>query len=504
MLQFVLKSKLTFCLVLFISLVYFILRLPNLTLQPIFADEAIYIRWAQVMRAEPTLRFLPLSDGKTPLFMWAMIPLFKIFKDPLFAGRFLSVISGYITFLGVLFLGWRIFNRKVGLWAGFFMAITPFIVFFDRMALVDSMLSAFSIWSLNLALLLIQYQRIDLAMALGYSLGGGLLTKTPALFNIMSLPATLLALHWRSAKLKSKLFKMLGLWLIVLIITFAIYNILRLGPGFNNLNSRNQDYVFSPYELKGRMLDPFIPHFRDLTDIFPKFLTWPMLILIFAGITLAFSKKNFPALVVFTWSLIPLLIQMAFLKTFTARYLLPSIAPLLCLAAYSMANLTAVFKINKFFLTLFLLVLISAWPIFIDYHFLTNTAQALLPASEKGYWKSWTAGYNLKEIAAFFDQQSEKNLVIVGTQGSFGTLPDGLQIYLDTNRQVVIIGGGSAIDNGLRKAAEKNQTYFVANRSYNVGIEEGLTLIRDYPKFSLNGKPEEAIFLFRVSPVVKK
>ena len=70
---------------------YFALRLPNLTLQPIFADEAIYIRWAQVMRAEPTLRFLSLSDGKTPLFMWAMIPFLKVFSDPLFAGRFLSV-----------------------------------------------------------------------------------------------------------------------------------------------------------------------------------------------------------------------------------------------------------------------------------------------------------------------------------------------------------------------------------------------------------------------------
>ena len=61
--------------------VYAVTRLYQLTLLPVFADEAIYIRWAQVMKAESTLRFLPLSDGKQPLFMWSVIPFFKLFSD---------------------------------------------------------------------------------------------------------------------------------------------------------------------------------------------------------------------------------------------------------------------------------------------------------------------------------------------------------------------------------------------------------------------------------------
>src|SRR3989344_9342987 len=127
--RFIFKYKWGIVVGLAIIALFFLLRLPNLTLQPIFADEAIYIRWAQVMRAEPTLRFLPLSDGKTPLFMWMMIPFFKVFEDPLYAGRFLSVLSGYLTLLGALFLGWRFINKKVGLWAAFLIAITPYIVF---------------------------------------------------------------------------------------------------------------------------------------------------------------------------------------------------------------------------------------------------------------------------------------------------------------------------------------------------------------------------------------
>src|SRR3989344_7820512 len=80
------------------------LRLYNLTIFPVFADEAIYIRWAQVMRAEQNLRFLPLSDGKQPLFMWLVIPFLKIFSDPLFAGRFLSLLTGLSSLAGIYIL----------------------------------------------------------------------------------------------------------------------------------------------------------------------------------------------------------------------------------------------------------------------------------------------------------------------------------------------------------------------------------------------------------------
>src|SRR4030042_2725996 len=78
-----------------------LLRIINLGSLPIFADEAIYIRWAQVMSAESTLRFLPLSDGKQPLFMWSVIPFLKIISDPLIAGRLLSAILGLGTIIAI-------------------------------------------------------------------------------------------------------------------------------------------------------------------------------------------------------------------------------------------------------------------------------------------------------------------------------------------------------------------------------------------------------------------
>ena len=93
-----------------IFLLALFLRTYNIFSIPIFADEAIYIRWAQVMRAVASLRFLPLSDGKQPLFMWMMIPLLKVVTDPLVAGRILSVLSGLGALVGVFLLTIKLFG----------------------------------------------------------------------------------------------------------------------------------------------------------------------------------------------------------------------------------------------------------------------------------------------------------------------------------------------------------------------------------------------------------
>lgn len=498
------KTEILVLLVLFLA--YFTLRLPNLTLQPVFADEAIYIRWAQVMKAEPTLRFLPLSDGKTPLFMWALMPLLKVFDDPLFAGRFLSVISGFTTLLGVFFLGRKFFGVQTGLWAAFLIILTPFMVFFDRMALVDSMLAAFSIWALFLSLLLIKYPRLDLAMFLGYFLGGGLLTKTPGFFNVLALPASLAVFTWKKEGREQRILKIFGLWIVAVAITFTMYNLLRLGPGFLSLSSRNQDYIFSPLDLVGRPLDPFIPHLNDLADWFPKLLTIPVMGAVILGIIFTFVQRNRYAVAVLLWGLLPLLVELALLRTFTARYILFSIPPLLCIAGWGISCLTAKIRLKKAVLIPVLLAVFSPVALYFNFLILTDPAKAILPAGERaGYLEAWTAGYGFPEIAKYLILESKKGMVVVGTEGSFGTLPDGLQIYLDkhshtSGNQVVVIGGTATVSAQVWESAQKHPTFFIANKSRFPKFAEGLELIKEYPKAQSSKLTQDAILFFRVMP----
>lgn len=49
---------------LFLVAAYFFSRLVNLTLLPIFTDEAIYIHWTQIAEGDAAWRFISLVDGK--------------------------------------------------------------------------------------------------------------------------------------------------------------------------------------------------------------------------------------------------------------------------------------------------------------------------------------------------------------------------------------------------------------------------------------------------------
>src|SRR3989344_836362 len=95
--------------VVLIVLVFGFTRLFNLEAVPIFADEAIYIRWAQLLAYDWHNLFVPLTDGKTPLFMWLLAPWLRLGFDPLLAGRVLAAVSGLGTVAGVYFLAKKLF-----------------------------------------------------------------------------------------------------------------------------------------------------------------------------------------------------------------------------------------------------------------------------------------------------------------------------------------------------------------------------------------------------------
>lgn len=504
--DFLVRRKKEILILAALIVLYFALRLPNLTLQPIFADEAIYIRWAQVMKSEPALRFLPLSDGKTPLFMWAMIPLFKFIQDPLLAGRFLSVLSGFFTLLGVFFLSRRVFSTRTAFWASLLYIITPYTVFFDRMGLVDSMLAAFTVWSVYFAVWLVDSLRLDISMILGYLLGGAILTKTPGMLNLFILPSSIIGFKNKGGS--HTLVKLIILWGVAIIIALVAYNTLRLGPNFHLLSSRNTDYVFSPMELVGRPLDPFIPHFNDIADWFPKLLTWPILFSVVMGIGYvlfgmwqqSFKGSALQGGIVLLWAIIPLLLNMAFLRTFTARYLLSSIPLLLCLAGYGVTKLLPrLAYIRRFPLILMLIVLLPL-PLYFDYLLLISPENAPLPKEErKGYFEAWTAGYGLSDIAKFLVEKSKSGKVVVGTEGFFGTLPDGLYIYLDKSN-ISIVGSTATISAQIRNAAQDNLTYFVGNKNNLENAVSRVQLVKQYPKAKPLSGRQDATVLYQVFP----
>ena len=170
-------------------LVFLGLRLANLAVLPVFADEAIYIHWAQVIWHDATNRFIPLSDGKPPLHMWLMVLFLKVIENPLMAGRLLSVSAGLATLIGSYLLAKKLFSQKVAIIVGILVVLQPFLLFYDRLALVDSLLTAFGVWSFYLGLLLFKKPTLGKGMLLGTLWGGAMLTKPGgAFFPLMTPP----------------------------------------------------------------------------------------------------------------------------------------------------------------------------------------------------------------------------------------------------------------------------------------------------------------------------
>ncbi len=473
--------------VLFLILVFsFAIRIYHLTILPVFADEAIYIRWSQVMGAEATLRFLPLSDGKQPLFMWILMFIVRRFSDPLFISRLLSIFTGLGTILGIFALTNLLFkSKKISLLAAFLWAVCPIAFFFDRMALVDSMLTMFGVWVLFFSVLTAKLRRLDTAMIAGFMLGFALLTKSPALFFTLLIPVT-----WIYSKNFKDLVKNIGLTLVTLIIGYAMYNILRLGPDFGIIASRNQDYVLPISHLWTNPKDPLIFHIAEIfTDWFIKMGPSVGLILGLIGILIGFKKHFRETLILFAWFLVPLIVESEYAKVFTVRYVLMTIPFFLILVSISILNI----KNNFLHIACYMLLLIFVIQALIfNKNLVTDPEIANLPSSERsGYLEEWSAGTGIKQVADYLKALQTNKQIIVGTEGFFGTLPDGLQIYLNNYPKIVVLGTGVTFGDvpSQLKAALKagDATYFIVNSSrLNIKKEDwdkyGLKLIHSYPK----------------------
>lgn len=478
--------------------IFFVSRIFHLTIIPVFVDEAIYIRWAQVMRAEVTLRFLPLSDGKQPLFMWMIIPFLKLFHDPLFAGRMLSVFSGFASLIGLFVISLILTKNKIiaGL-SAFFYLILPYSFFFDRMALVDSLLSAFGIWVMLFAVLLVKKPQLDLAMILGLLLGGAFLTKSPAIFFAGLIP---LALLFNDRKPEQwYLIRYFGLLIVVYIFALGVYNILRLGPNFQMVAIRNKDYVFGLKEILSRPFHPFIERWKEIILWNLNLMTWPIFLLSIAGIIWRVKKNFRTGLWLLCWWFLPLLIQSQMARVFTSRYILFTIPPLIIFTAWFLFDIFAKKRVGLWVS----LAALSLLPIAYISRLSFNPQTAPLTREMRfGYLEEWTAGYGVKESAEILKEKTKTASVFVGTEGYFGTLPDGLQMYLEGVPNIRVVGVGwpiKEISNSLRNSIVDNEVYLVVN-STRLEIVPGvnnLTLLAEYPKAIRPDGSQEKLLLFR-------
>lgn len=166
--------------------IYLLFRLPKLTLLPIFNDESIYLDWGWRMTHVPGFLYYSLYDAKQPFTMWLFGIFINFFPDPLFAGRFVSLLLGLLTLTGIYFLGKSLFNKRVGFVASITYTIIPIFVLFDRQALLESAISASGVWGLYFVTKALKGTRsVKSELLAGLSIGLGFFSKSSALLFLL-------------------------------------------------------------------------------------------------------------------------------------------------------------------------------------------------------------------------------------------------------------------------------------------------------------------------------
>lgn len=454
----------------FLTVIYFFLRLIFLTRLPIFTDEAIYLRWAQIALNDSSWRFISLTDGKQPMYVWAAMVFMKLIHDPLIAGRLVSVATGFLTMVGLFALSYELFKNKTVAWLSSILYIFyPFAQVLDRMALYDSMVAAFYVWALYFSVLLIRRIRLDLAYTLGFVIGGGVLTKSSNFFSIYLLPFLLILFDFKQKKITEKLLKFILLVAFSAGIGFGFYNLLRLSPLFDMVATKNATFVYPFSEWLKHPFTFFIGNFKGLFGWLVQYLTVFYVFLIL--VSLVFIKKYFKeAILLLLYFFLPFVALALFGKVIYPRFIFLMSLMLLPLAAWGLEYLILLLqkKINlnipKFVYPIVITIIFIFYPGLISLQFAYSPVNAQIADADRAqYLNGWAAGWGVKESVAFFSDQAKKQKIFIATEGTFGLMPEAMEMYLLQNKNVTIKGYWPVdqFPQDVLAHAQKMPTYFV-------------------------------------------
>lgn len=463
---------------------FFLTRFVNLTIIPIFTDEAIYLRWAQIGIVDARWRFISLIDGKQPLLIWLFYPALKLIDDPLIAGRLVSIIAGFTGMIGLASFGWYVTKKTSGFFIGAVIyLLLPFFLQYDRLAIYEALLTSISIWSLFFTYLLAKTRRLDVALILGMIVGAGLLTKSSANFFWMLLPLSLLVADWNKKNLKISLVKWVGLFAVVVVISQIFNNILRLSEFRHIIGEKNLQFLYSFSEIASDPFRHLMGNLTGLTSWLVSYLTVPLVLAVILAMWWLLQRNMRVGLFFLGYFSIPFLGLAVFGKVIYPRFLLFMLPALLIPLIYWVQYWLSKAKYKRWVYGALILILLPA--LYFDMKLLTDPIHAPMPyADRQQLINDWPAGYGIKEAVAYLDEQAENDHIFVGTEGTFGLYPMALELYLGKDPQVTFkpYWPVNEFPEELQMLARNNPTFLLFKERQEIPKEWPLELIAQYQR----------------------
>ncbi len=408
--------------------------------------------------------------------MWLFGLANKIIADPFLAGRLVSVFISLTTFWGLYFLAKKLLPYPFYFLPSFLYTLTPFFVFFDRQALMETSLTAAGILSFLFFEAYWSKKQIWLLIFLSVTLGLALLIKSSAFFFLLlSLSGFLFQLFRvkKTAEKLSVLWSLIGLIVIVFLILLPLI----IQPDFKIIFTRADRFNLTLQELKKLPFNHWFNNFFNLTAISFWQLTPPVFLLSVFGCWLAFKKRLNYLLFWFFGGLFLIVISA---RGLTPRYVV-AFLPLICLL--SSFTLFAFFTKNRwlcFITTSFLLIpfLLTCLLLFqpLNYfklmHFFTaNYSQ------KSDYVTGETAGYGLNSVFAYLEEKAKKGPILVGVRLDAGNPENAVMAYFFQHPKIKTFFLDRQLlkpDFDLASFRWPLPVYFVSRSQHQAGLESYL------------------------------
>ena len=470
-------------------------RLFNLNILPVTTDEAIYLHWARIIGDDFGQKFLPLMDGKTPLFMWFAIPFLKLIPDPFIAGRVLSILFGFGTLMTLELLASALFGGKAWFWVGLLYLVTPFALMHDRLALVEGMLLFWEVLFLYFLVRLAQYPSAWFAIAVGGTFGLAFWTKPSALLFALFIPLSMLLVH------RTQFRPWFTRIIIGIFVGGCIVFSLSLSPHFQTIFVRSKEYTYSFAEIFLRPGQIILGNGQSLVN-------W-----IVMNHTLAIIVGSLIGLI---WML--------------QRHMRTGVFLLLCfLGLFSMLSATGkvLYPRYTFILTPFIIlpfafllsrgfsrirsvglrVLVGVLlPIVMMQALQFDRALLLKPESapwvdvdQWQYFSSWASGYGVKEAVELLADRAQIHPIVVGSEGRFGNPYDSLALAFWDNPNVRVVAADFTRTWPEVLDQIDGDAYYVVHKSrYPVLLPPDIERIMQFVKPSFGDEKEELWVLHKL------
>lgn len=412
--------------------VFLFSRLYNLSILPIFLDEAIHIKLGLEFGS-----WLD-SDGTRLLIIWIVRALLPLVSDILWSGRLISVIIGLVAAGGCFLVGRSLFGWRSGIMAFLLYTVNPFTLSNDRLLMNDVYLAAWAVWAVWLSLEIVKrnwsWWRI---LALGVVLGLAPLSKLTG-FLIWLLPLAVFSLvklsgwDWKFYLLISPSY------LIGLIVSAPIWLVTQRGLGMAGFRVDNsaESQIAVPI-----LIDRIWQNTGLLLSYIWAYLTPPAVIMVLVALLwLWWQQPRFGLLLTIwvflftvTWVLIlqPFILTAAILPIGLAsnlipwisskfvlypRHILPAFPALFIILAYALDSgwqYLSQLSMPKRHISMLLSVAGAAWlfwPILhFDYYLWSNPALAPFPQADRyQYIEGAPSGYGIMEMMTVLREQAQQ------------------------------------------------------------------------------------------------